>query len=164
MHERDCLQNSLVEYTTSASIGLDFFVVIFADIVENVASMGSNVFVQIKVSETQQQLDALKTFFTTKHITRRRRRLAQVKAGKCSNKVKGQRPYFFNKESLAFEEADVSDLLTNTVFMAVFQNQQANVSHDAFCFPKLNFEPKGTLHNSRIVYRTETYKSIHMDT
>ena len=128
---------------------------------ENVASMGSNVFVQIKVSETQQQLDALKTFFTTKHITRRRR-LAQVKAGKCSNKVKGQRPYFFNKESLAFEEADVSDLLTNTVFMAVFQNQQANVSHDAFCFPKLNFEPKGTLHNSRMVYRTETYE--FMDT
>ena len=147
----DCLQNSFVEYTTSASMGLDFFAFIFADIVENVASMGSNVFVQIKVSETQQQLDALKTFFTTKHITRRRR-LAQVKAGKCSNKVKGQRPYFFNKESLAFEEADVSDLLTNTVFMAVFQNQQANISHDAFCFPKLNFEPKGTLHNSRMVY------------
>ena len=122
--------------------------------------MGSNVFVQIKVSETQHQLDALKTFFTTKHITRRRRRLAQVKAGKCSNKVKGQRPYFFNKESLAFEEADVSDLLTNTVFMAVFQNQQANVSHDAFCFPKLNFEPKGTLHNSRIVYRTDTFNTL----
>ena len=81
-------------------MSLDFFVVIFADIVENVASMGSNVFVQIKVSETQHQLHALKTFFTTKHITRRRRRLAQVKAGKCSNKVKGQRPYFFNKESL----------------------------------------------------------------
>ena len=46
--------------------------------------------------------------------------------------------------------------------MAVFQNQQANVSHDAFCFPKLNFEPKGTLHNSRMVYRTETYE--FMDT